>query len=83
MFLLAGTANAFAGTNVKAKKAMNGKNEPINVYALKKASEDLLVVSSCKVSVSYGKTNITINYSCECSQKSACDIAYKIATILL
>ena len=82
MFLLAGTANVFAGTNAKAAEAKKLiKTETVKVSERKRAEKDLLGESTCKVSVSFGKTTVTITVTCECTQVQACDAAYKIATI--
>lgn len=45
--------------------------------------EKELVKKSCTVNVKYGKNDITITNTCDCTQKEACDGAYKVATILL
>lgn len=81
MFLLAGTAYAFAGTNAKAVEAKKlVKTEAVKVSKPGITKTDM-VKAACQVSVTYGKTTITISVSCDCTQKEACDAAYKIATI--
>ena len=63
------------------------KQEPLpfkSVHLLK-ATEIVSkpVVNTCTVTVKYGRTNITITNSCDCSMKEACAGAYRLATILL
>jgi hypothetical protein len=54
--------------------------KPMDKKIVKK---ETLVKASCTVTVSYGSTTTKITTSCDCTQKQACDAAYKLATILL
>jgi hypothetical protein len=83
MFLIAGTASAFAGTNAKtveAKKLVKTEAVKVSKQGITKTA---VMKAACQVTVTYGKTTVTISVSCDCTQKDACDAAYKIATIAL
>jgi hypothetical protein len=81
LFLLAGTAYAFAGTNAKAVEAKKLVKTEVAKIAEPRIPKTDVVKAACQVSVTYGKTTVTISVSCDCTQKEACDAAYKIATI--
>ena len=83
MFLLAGTATAFAGTNAEAKEAKNlNRIETAKVSVFKKGQKDF-EQTSCTVTVAYNSTKITITATCDCPQLKSCDIAYQTATLVL
>lgn len=82
LFLLAGTVTTFARRNVKGKEVNYSPKTKTAQVAETKKSEDV-VQSTCKVTVEYGKTSVSITVTCECTQKESCDAAYKIATIAL
>lgn len=79
MFLLAGTANAFAVSKAGLKIAPERKLETLTVSQLQKE----LLGSSCSVSVSSGSYKVSITISCDCTRRQACDAAYKLASIAL
>lgn len=83
MLFVAGTLTTFAGTNVNAKQHTD-LNKFVKIVAVyqNKVDEHVLT-TSCKVTVSYGSTTVTVNVTCDCSQKASCDAAYKLATINL
>ena len=84
MFLLAGTANAFANSDVKAKKAIKpAKTENIKFIESKKEIINPFVKAACTVTVAYGSTTVKISIECDCTQRQACDAAYKLATIAI
>ena len=89
MFLLAGTANAFAGTNAKAADAKGlGKTETAKTTEFKIANKNLVKQTGCTVSASWTnsdgtKSSVSITVTCDCTQQAACDAAYKIASIAI
>ena len=76
-----GCLAAFASSNDVAKM----EPLPFKSVQLLKTTEIVSkpVTNTCTVTVKYGKTNITITNSCDCSMREACNGAYQIATILL
>lgn len=82
----AGAVSAFAGTNkekvsVKSEKAPVSKDSKQKVTAHEKST-------SCKVTVTYkndkGKVfTSTVETTCDCTQKEACDAAYALASIAI
>lgn len=82
MFLLAGTANVFAGTNAKAAEAKKlVKTETVKVSETKAAKD--YQNQSCTITLKSSSRNVTVTASCDCTEKQACDAAYKVATLLM
>lgn len=78
MFLLAGTVNAFAGTNDRGLV----KPEIVNIFLSKKVNKPI-TETSCTVSVKSGTYKVEITWTCDCTRRDACDKAYKLAGAML
>jgi hypothetical protein len=50
---------------------------------VKKEMKAALKQKSCKVSVSYGGTTLTMTATCDCTQQQACDLAYAALSIVI
>lgn len=87
MFLLAGTVNAFAGTNsheLPTKKSVSTK--AVKVFNFKKADPDNKKLS-CTVTATWTVDNVTntmtVTSSCDCTQQQACNAAYALISLVI
>jgi hypothetical protein len=81
LVLSIGSIAAFAASNNVAKL----ETLPFKSVQFLKTTEIVSkpVNNTCTVTVKYGKSNITITNTCDCSMKDACAGAYRLATIFL